>query len=87
MLFHITYTLSPTLRDAATARFKETSRLPEGVEMIGRWHCAEGLSGFIVVESPGVLAISRWLSDWTDLIAFKVSPVLTDQQWQEIYAK
>jgi hypothetical protein len=81
MLFHVSHELSSENREAAQNRFKETGGLPpEGVEMIGRWHCAEGLRGFVLAETSDAVAIATWLQDWTDLLTFEVTPVVDDEQ-------
>ena len=81
MLFHVTYEISSDHREAAQNRFKETGGLPsEGVEMLGRWHFAEGLRGFVLAETSDAVAIANWLQDWTDLLTFEVTPVLDDDQ-------
>jgi len=48
--------------------------------MTGRWHCAEGLRGFLVAESSDAEAIAKWTQSWTDLLSFEVTPVVTDEQ-------
>lgn len=85
MLFHITYTLSTETRDAAQSRFKETGGLPpEGATMIGRWHCAQGLKGFVLAESSDVEAIASWIQQWTDLLSFEITPVVDDEQMMRV---
>ncbi len=81
MIFHVSYEFPSENREAAQNRFKETGGLPpEGVKMLGRWHCAEGLRGFTVAETSDAIAIANWLQDWTDLLTFEVTPVLDDDQ-------
>jgi hypothetical protein len=81
MIFHITYKLSPGRRNDAQNRFRETGGPPpSGVTMMGRWHCAEGLRGFIIAESSDAEAIGKWIQEWTDLLTFEVTPVLNDEQ-------
>ena len=81
MTFHITYQFLPGQRDAAQKRFQETGALPPaGVTMTGRWHCAQGHRGFLIAESSDAEAIAKWIQDWTDLLTFEVTPVLTDEQ-------
>ena len=85
MLFHVTYHVSPQERDQAQKRFKETGALPpEGVIMLGRWHSAGGRKGFMIAESTDAVAISKWIQNWTDLLSFKVTPVLTDEEFGEV---
>ena len=81
MTFHITYKISSERRNESQKRFKETGAPPPaGVKMTGRWHCAQGLKGFIVAESADAAAIARWMQDWTDVLSFEVTPVITDEE-------
>jgi hypothetical protein len=81
MIFHITYEISSERRNDAQKRFKQTGAPPPaGVKMTGRWHCAQGLRGFIVAESSDAEAIAKWLQEWTDLLSFEVTPVVNDEQ-------
>ncbi len=85
MLFHGSYVYSTENRDAVHQRFRETGGVPpRGVKMLGRWHGAEGNGGFFVAETDDPGALARWLQDWTDLVAFEVAPVLTDEQFSEV---
>jgi Domain of unknown function (DUF3303) len=45
--------------------------------MTGRWHCAQGLKGFLVAEASNGVAIARWMQQWTDVLSFEVTPVVT----------
>ena len=81
MLFHITDEFTPEVRDSAQKRFKETGALPsDGVIMHGRWHSVAGHAGCLLAESADAVAICRWMQDWTDLLRFEVTPVLTDEE-------
>lgn len=85
MLFHGSYVYSTDARDAVHRRFKETGAPPPpGVNMIGRWHSVGGNGGFFLAETEDSVALAQWLQDWTDLIDFKVVPVVTDEQVSEI---
>ena len=85
MPFHITYEVSPQDRDQVQKRFKETGAPPpEGVTMQGRWHSAAGHIGFLVAESSNAIAIGKWMQNWTDLLAFDITPVLTDEEVAEV---
>ena len=85
MLFHITYEMGPAQRNDAQARFREAGGLPaEGVSMVGRWHSAAGLKGFLLAESVDAVAIGKWMQDWTDLLTFEVTPVVDDDGITEV---
>jgi len=81
MVFHIQYSLSTEHRDASQARFKETGGLPpEGVTLKSRHHSINGNKGFLIAESSNIEAVGKWIQDWSDLMTFEVTPVLTDEQ-------
>jgi hypothetical protein len=81
MHFHIAYTVNPDQRDAAQKRFMSTGAMPpEGVAMHGRWHCAEGLAGFMIAEAESAVALAKWTQDWTDLLEFEITPVVNDEE-------
>lgn len=85
MIFYITFEYDPRQRDAVHERFKQTGAPPpEGVSMTGRWHSVEGNRGFLVCESSRADSIARWLQEWTELINFEVTPVLTDEQFLDV---
>ena len=73
--------MSPQERNHAQKRFKETGAPPPaGVTMLGRWHSAAGHIGYVVAESSDTVAIGKWMQSWTDLLAFDITPVLTDEE-------
>lgn len=85
MLMHVRYEYRPSDRDVVHDRFKETGAPPpSGVRMLGRWHSTEGNRGFLVAETDDAGAVATWLHDWTDLLSFEVTPVLTDEQFTDV---
>ncbi len=85
MIYHVAFDYLPDNRENVHDRFKQTGGPPpEGVEMVGRWHSAEGNRGWLICESDGADGIARWLQEWSDLISFEVTPVLTDDQFMEV---
>jgi hypothetical protein len=85
MLFMITYQFDPQVREETQTRFKTTGGMPgSGVKMLGRWHCVGDLTGFILAESDDLVAIGKWMQEWTDLITFGVNPVLNDEDVMKV---
>jgi hypothetical protein len=85
MTFHVTYTLSSKDRNGAQERFRTTGGPPPpGVAMIARWHCAQGLKGFVIAETSDAEALARWLQEWSDLLSFEATPVLSDEQMMRV---
>lgn len=85
MIFHIAFEYTPEQRDKVHERFKQTGAPPPGgVTMTGRWHGVNGNRGFLVAESSDAEAVARWLQEWTELITFEVTPVLTDGEFRDV---
>lgn len=85
MLFCARYEYSTENRDAVHQRFKRTGGVPPaGVTMLGRWHSAEGNRGLLIAESDDASALATWLNEWTDLVSFDLTPLLTDEQFSEV---
>ena len=85
MQFVIHFVFAPEHRDAAQARFTETGAPPpQGVKMIGRWHCVQGREGFLLCEANDAAALANWIQQWCDLLTFRVLPVVDDQQMAQI---
>lgn len=85
MHFMITYEFTPDARDAAQKRFMDGGGLPpKGVTMIQRWHLASGQGGYVIAEGSDVVAIGKWMQEWTDLLTFDVSPIMNDEEIQQV---
>ena len=85
MLYAIHWTFGPNHRDAANARFSETGGgPPAGVKMLGRWHFVSGGEGFAIAETADPVALGKWAQDWSDLLEFRIAPVVTDEGVAEI---
>jgi hypothetical protein len=80
MLFIVRWEIAHTVRKAAIERFAKTGGAPpEGVKMLGRWHTADGDSGFAIAEASDIQPIARWALAWNDLLKMDVRPALDDQ--------
>jgi hypothetical protein len=85
MQFFVSWKIKPEHRDAATARFVETGAPPpDGVKMLGRWHFTEGREGFLIAESADAVAIGKWTHAWTDLLSFRIVPIVDDEGFKEV---
>jgi len=81
MLFLISWSGRPDLRNSAIDRFLKTGgQPPEGVRLVGRWHSVGPVSGFAVAESNDVAPLQRWVLDWSDVLTMEVRPAITDEQ-------
>lgn len=80
MLFIVRWEISQSVRKAAIERFMKTGGAPpEGVKMLGRWHTADGDSGFAIAEATDALPVAKWALAWNDLLKMDVRPALDDQ--------
>ena len=85
MQFMVTYSIDIPQRTQAEARFLETGAVPpEGVKMLGRWHCTGERRGFMLIESTELSGITKFMRDWSDLLSFQITPVISDEQMAQI---
>ena len=85
MIFHTTYRIKSENRSSAEERFKKTGGAPpEGVKLLGRWHDASGLHGFMLSEASSAVDIAQWCREWTDIMEFEVTPVVSDEELASI---
>lgn len=82
MKLMVVWDSSPETRDTSLARFKETGGAPPaGVKMLGRWHDVGGGGGFVLAETDDLVAVSRWVLGWSDVLSFQVVPVIDDEEF------
>ena len=85
MQFMVTYSIDIPQRDAAEARFLETGAIPpEGVQMLGRWHCTGERRGVMILESDDMTLVMKFMRQWNDVLNFKITPVVGDAQLAEV---
>ncbi|MEB4208417.1 DUF3303 domain-containing protein [Mycobacterium sp. 94-17] len=79
MKFLMTWTLphGETFRGAASRFLKNGGSPPAGVQLIGRWHGANG-KGCAVAEADDVKAIFAWFAEWTEFMQIEASPAVED---------
>ena len=59
-------------------RFDQRGRLmPEGMRYLGSWVTLDLASCYQVVECENRSSLDDWMSQWSDLVDFEVTPVLT----------
>ena len=85
MKFAIIWTVSPENRNAVQERFMETGGLPpEGVEMIHRFHAADGSMGLAICNATEGSALANWSQEWSDLIDLDITPIVSDEEMASI---
>jgi hypothetical protein len=80
MLFVVRWTIPHTSREEAIGRFLRTGGAPpDGVEMLCRYHSADGEYGFAIAEATDAVALGKWTIAWNDLLIIDTRPVLDDE--------
>ena len=81
MQFMVGCTITPEARNEVQALFKATGAMPpSGVELLGRWHDAASLNGYMLCETVDPTGIAVWLQDWTNMMTFEAKAVVNDEQ-------
>ncbi len=86
MKFIVSWTLSPGAYKEAAKRFLETrGAMPDGVELLGRWHSMGG-HGFGIIESTNPKAMFLLRAQWADVMVMTISPCLDDAEVASVLA-
>lgn len=66
---------------AVYQRFREKGRLvPEGLTFVGSWIEASLDRCFQLMECDDVTLLQRFVSEWSDLVAFEIVPVVPGKE-------
>jgi Protein of unknown function (DUF3303) len=66
---------------AVYRRFHEKGRMtPEGLTFVGSWITADLSRCFQLMECDDVTLLQKWVSEWSDLIAFEIVPVIPGKE-------
>jgi hypothetical protein len=81
MKFIVQWKGLPTAENAVIERFMKTGApLPDGVQLLGRWHAIGGLRGVSIVETDDTSKLAALSLAWGDLLTMRIFPALTDEE-------
>ncbi|TXL82347.1 DUF3303 domain-containing protein [Vineibacter terrae] len=76
MLFMVIETFRNQDGKAVYRRLRDKGRMvPEGVTFVSSWVSADLGRCFQVMECDDVALLQRWVTAWSDLVAFEIVPV------------
>lgn len=52
--------------------------VPEGAELISRWHDPGAKKAWAVVDAPDAETVQRWMLKWSNMVDFETHAVLDD---------
>ena len=85
MLFKLTWTHSPEARNETIKKFMETGGMPEGVELLSRYHNLDGTGGFAILKV--LLALADYALDWNGLIKIEITAIMDDETITSVLPK
>jgi len=69
------------------ARFHEQGRLaPDGVRYLASWVTSDLTRCFQLMECDERQLLDVWISHWTDLVEFEVTPIITSAEAAAMFA-
>jgi len=81
MLFMVIETFRNHDGKAIYDRLRDKGRqMPEGLTFVSSWVSADLGRCFQIMETDDVTRLQRWISEWTDLMAFEVVPIVQSKQ-------
>ncbi len=81
MKYVIVFSIAPENIKAAKERFKEPEPL-DGIKQT-RWHELGTAKGFTFIETDDVIALSKLMVYWSDLVDLKIVQVIGDEEMGE----
>jgi len=77
MLFMVIETFRDQNAKAVYTRFAQKGRMaPEGLRFVDSWVAADLGRCFQLMECGDITLLQRWASEWTDLAAIEIVPVV-----------
>jgi Protein of unknown function (DUF3303) len=81
MLFMVVEHFKNGDADSVYRRFREKGRLtPTSLKYVDSWVSSDLKRCFQMMESPDRALIDEWIAQWTDLIDFEVTSVITSAE-------
>lgn len=81
MKFIAAWTIKPGFHKPAGESFlKSGAPVPEGMEILGRWHAPGSAKGWVLIQGNDLTAIAAHMAEWGDMLDLDVTPVLEDQE-------
>ena len=63
------------------SRFRERGRMaPQGLHYISSWVTTDGKHCYQVMDCEKRELLDTWMSNWSDIVAFEVVPVITSAE-------
>jgi hypothetical protein len=74
-----------TFRDqnakAIYERLRDKGRqMPDGLKFVNSWVSADLARCFQLMEADDITLLQRWITEWADLMAFEVVPVVQSRE-------
>ena len=68
-------------------RFRDQGRLaPADVAYVGSWVTQDLSRCFQIMDAPSRARLDEWIANWSDLVDFEVTPVITSAEAQAAVA-
>lgn len=52
--------------------------MPEGAQLVGRWHRMDGTGGWMVLRAESMLPVTEFTYQWGELLFGEIIPVAED---------
>jgi hypothetical protein len=81
MMFMVIETFRNQDAKSIYARLRDKGRqMPDGLKFVNSWVSADLARCFQLMETDDVAQFQRWISEWSDLMAFEVVPVVQSRE-------
>jgi len=81
MMFMVIETFRDQNAKAIYERLRDKGRqMPDGLKFVNSWVSADLGRCFQLMEADDITLLQRWISEWADLMAFEVVPVVQSRE-------
>ena len=81
MKFMVSWKIPPGSHKPAIEGFLSSGApLPEGINLVGRWHAPGSAYGWLLVEGDDITALAQHVAEWANLLEFQITPVIEDAE-------
>ena len=87
-MMHWKVNTHPSNHKDAVHKFLSTGApIPDGCKQVGRWHAPGSGKGWLLVETLDLKTVYEHASEWSHLLTWDVTPVLTDKEAGAVSSK
>lgn len=88
MKYMLSWRIACENHKAAAIEFLQSGApMPDGLELLGRWHAPGSVTGWVLVDASDPKVVYEHVAQWASLLDLHVTPVLEDSEAAEALSR